>query len=121
MTLVASAMAGGDCIDDADVFAHRGDGLHPWAARSRRHPPWGPSCQLPVGPRPPAGPGEPGAAGPGLGRWGPDPATRRSPSTSIPPSAETYGLAKGAPATTAIPASGGYHPLLAIAAGTGDG
>ena len=29
MTLVASALAGGECIDDADVVAHRGDGLHP--------------------------------------------------------------------------------------------
>ena len=43
MTLVASAMAGGDCIDDADVL--RTGGLPaPWAARSRRHPPWAPSC-----------------------------------------------------------------------------
>ena len=43
MTLVASAMAGGDCIDDADVL-RTGGGPAPWAARSRRHPPWGPSC-----------------------------------------------------------------------------
>ena len=50
----------------------------PWAARSRRHPP--PAfaragsgrlpAQLPVGPRPSTRPGEPGAAGTGLGRWG---------------------------------------------------
>ena len=43
MTLVASAMAGGDCIDDADVL-RTGGRPAPWAARSRRHPPWGPSC-----------------------------------------------------------------------------
>ena len=43
VTLVASALAGGDCIDDADVFAPAGPPA-PWAARSRRHPPWGPSC-----------------------------------------------------------------------------
>ena len=43
MTLVASAMAGGDCIDDADVCAPGGRPA-PWAARSRRHPPWAPSC-----------------------------------------------------------------------------
>ena len=41
LLLVASAMAGGDCIDDADVLRTR---PAPWAARSRRHPPWGPSC-----------------------------------------------------------------------------
>ena len=43
MTLVASAMAGGDCIDDAECCAPGGRPA-PWAARSRRHPPWGPSC-----------------------------------------------------------------------------
>ena len=29
MTLVASALAGGDCIDDADVLRTGGDGQHP--------------------------------------------------------------------------------------------
>ena len=43
MTLVASALAGGDCIDDADVL-RTGGRPAPWAARSRRHPPWVPSC-----------------------------------------------------------------------------
>ena len=43
MTLAASALAGGDCIDDADVL-RTGGRLEPSAARSRRHPPWGPSC-----------------------------------------------------------------------------
>ena len=43
MTLMASAMASGDCIDDADVL-RTGGRPAPWAARSRRHPPWGPSC-----------------------------------------------------------------------------
>ena len=42
LTLVASALAGGDCIDDADVLpAGR---LAPSAAWSRRRPPWVPSC-----------------------------------------------------------------------------
>ena len=43
MTLVASALAGGDCIDDADVLRTGGTA---WTlgARSRRHPPWAPSC-----------------------------------------------------------------------------
>ena len=43
MTLVASALAGCDCIDDADVL-RTGGRPAPWAARSRRHPPWAPSC-----------------------------------------------------------------------------
>ena len=43
MTLVASALAGGDCIDDADVLRTGGQ-PRPWAAGSRRHPPWGRSC-----------------------------------------------------------------------------
>ena len=43
MTLVASAPAGGDCIDDADVLRTGGTAA-PRAARSRRHPPRAPSC-----------------------------------------------------------------------------
>ena len=43
MTLVASALAGGDCIDDADVLSVGGR-LAPSAAWSRCHPPWVPSC-----------------------------------------------------------------------------
>ena len=43
LTLVASALAGGDCIDDADVLRTGGQPA-PWAARSRHHPLWGPSC-----------------------------------------------------------------------------
>ena len=70
MTLVASAMAGGDCIRRRRCVAHRWDGLHPGRhGQGAIHPGHLPA-QLPVGPRPPAGPGEPGAAGPGLGRWG---------------------------------------------------
>ena len=46
MTLVASALAGGDCIDDADVLRTGGEPPAPWAARSRRHPPREPSCAV---------------------------------------------------------------------------
>ena len=49
LTLVAPALAGGDCIDDADGlrtggtrWRHRG-GPTAW---SRRRPPWGPSCAV---------------------------------------------------------------------------
>ena len=41
LTLAASALAGGDCIDDADALAEP-SGC--WAAWSRRRPPWGHSC-----------------------------------------------------------------------------
>ena len=44
MTLVASALAGGDCIDDADVLRVGGTARRSSAAWSRRHPPWVPSC-----------------------------------------------------------------------------
>ena len=43
LTLVASALAGGDCIDDADVL-RTGGRLTLSVAWSRRHPPWGRSC-----------------------------------------------------------------------------
>ena len=66
LTLVASALAGGDCIDDADALrAGRdllGAGVHGQGAVHAGDVP----AQLPVGPCPPAGPGEPGTAGPGL-------------------------------------------------------
>ena len=69
MTLVASALAGGDCIDDADVLRAGG------TARVLGFTAKAPSTlgtflrtflQLPVGACPPTGPGEPGVAGPGL-------------------------------------------------------
>ena len=42
-TLVASALAVGDCIDDADALLPVGRPVFS-AAQSRRHPPWAPSC-----------------------------------------------------------------------------
>ena len=78
MTLVASALAGGDCIDDADVLragrTARGAGLY---GEGAVHPGDLPA-QLPVGPRPPTGSGEPGAAGTSLGRWGGTPIFEQS-------------------------------------------
>ena len=69
LTLVASALAGGDCIDDADVLRTGGTaGAIGCVVKAPSHPGHIPA-QLPVGPRPSAGPGEPGAAGTGLGRW----------------------------------------------------
>ena len=48
MTLVASALAGGDCIDDADALRPAAPGGC-WAAWSRLRPPWGPSCAASAG------------------------------------------------------------------------
>ncbi len=68
MTLVASALAGGDCIDDADVLRTGGTadaiGGVVKAPSTLGYLP----AQLPVGPCAPVGPGESGVAGPGLGR-----------------------------------------------------
>ena len=43
MTLVASALAGGDCIDDADVLRAGGTPACS-VSRLRLPPPWAPSC-----------------------------------------------------------------------------
>ena len=99
--------------------AHRGDGLHPGRhGQGAIHPGHLPA-QLPVGPRPSTRPGEPRVAGPGLaGRAGPGdgPLTIDLDSTIC----ETYGLAKEGARHHGYTGKRGYHPLLAIAAGTGD-
>ena len=66
VTLVASALTGGDCIDDADVLrTGRTAGALGCVVKA-------PSTlgtflrSFRLGARPPAGPGEPGVAGPGL-------------------------------------------------------
>ena len=70
LTLVASALAGGDCIDDADVLRTGGTAWTPWAAygQGALHPGDVPG-QLQMGPCSPAGSGGPGVAGPGLVGW----------------------------------------------------
>ena len=69
LTLVASAQAGGDCIDDVRV-AHRGNRPDPGLRSQGAVHPGDVPAQLPVGPRPPIGSGQPGAAGTGLVGWG---------------------------------------------------
>ena len=73
LTLVASALAGGDCIDDADALrAGRTSSVlgcmvkAPSTPRFREGRLWGRSCAAFAGPRPPTGPGEPRVAGPRL-------------------------------------------------------
>ena len=119
MTLVASALAGGDCIDDADalrtggtVGALGGTVKAPSTLgtflRSFR---WGHVRQLDRV--------QPGAAGTGLGSRG---RTRDAPLTTDLDSTicETYGLAKEGARHHSYAGQRGYHPLLVIAAETGD-
>ena len=125
LTLVASALAGGDCIDDADddadVLRAGGTvGVPRLRGQGAIHPGDLPA-QLPVGPRPSTRPREPPVAGPGLaGRWGQDPATRPLTIDLDSTICETYGLAKEGARHHGYTGKRGYHPLLAVAAGTGD-
>ena len=48
MTLVASALAGGDCIDDADVLRTGGTACAIGCV-VKTHPPWEPFCAASVG------------------------------------------------------------------------
>src|SRR3990172_3133624 len=119
LTLVISALAGGDCIDDANALRAGGTerilGFSVKAAstlgtflRSFR---WGHVRQLDRVSRELLGRAWAAGAGPGA-----NPLTIDLDSTIC----ETYGLAKeGARAFTHTGVRG-YHPLLAIAAGTGD-
>ena len=69
LALVASALAGGDCIDDADAL--RADGTEQVGLRGQGAIHAGDlPAEFPVGPCLPIGPGEPGAAEPSVGRWG---------------------------------------------------
>ena len=105
MTLVASALAGGDCIDDADALRTGGTACTLGSTvkapstlgtflRSFR---WGHVRQFDRVSR---------SCWPGPGPPGRDPAMHRSPSTSTPPSARPTGWTRRARDTTAIPASG---------------
>ena len=119
MTLVASALAGGDCIDDADVLRTGGTagaiGCVVKAPstlgtflRSFR---WGHVRQLDRVSRELLARAWSAGAGPGDG-----PLTIDLDSTIC----ETYGLAKEGARDHGYTGQRGYHPLLAIAAGTGD-
>ena len=119
LTLMASALAGGDCIDDADVLRSGGTaGAIGCVVKA-------PSTlgtflrSFRWGPRPPAGPGEPGTAGAGLGCWG---RTRRRAVDHRPGLHHLRDLRAGQGGARHHGYTGqrGYHPLLAVAAGTGD-
>ena len=119
MTLVASALAGGDCIDDADALRAGGTarvlGFRAKAPstlgtflRSFR---WGHVRQLDRVSRELLARAWAAGAGPGDG-----PLTIDLDSTIC----ETYGLAKEGARHHGYTGKRGYHPLLAVAAGTGD-
>ena len=127
LTLVASALAGGDCIDDADVLRTGGTASAigcvvkaPSTPRFREGRLWGPSCAVSGGghvrqldrvSRELLARAWAAGAGPGDA-----PFTIDLDSTIC----ETYGLAKEGARDHGYTGQRGYHPLLAIAAGTGD-
>ena len=119
MTLVASALAGGDCIDDADVLRTGGTARALGGTvkapstlgtflRSFR---WGHVRQLDRVSRELLARAWSAGAGPGDALF-----TIDLDSTIC----ETYGLAKEGARHHGYTGKRGYHPLLAVAAGTGD-
>ena len=119
MTLVASALAGGDCIDDADVLRTGGTaGVIGCVVKAPstlgtflRSFRWGHVRQLDRVSRELLARAWAAGAGPGDG-----PLTIDLDSTIC----ETYGLAKEGARHHGYTSQRGYHPLLAVAAGTGD-
>ena len=119
LTLVASALAGGDCIDDADVL--RTGGTAGTLGGTVKAPStlgtflrsfrWGHVRQLDRVSRELLARAWSAGAGPGDG-----PLTVDLDSTIC----ATYGLAKEGARHHSYTSQRGYHPLLAIAAGTGD-
>ena len=119
MTLVVSALAGGDCIDDADALRSGGTGrvlgckvkalsILGTFLRSFR---WGHVRQLDRVSRELLARAWAAGAGPGDA-----PSTIDLDSTIC----ETYGLAKEGARRHGYTGQRGYHPLLAVAAGTGE-
>ncbi len=119
LTLVASALAGGDCIDDADAL--RVGGTEQVLGCTVKAPStlgtflrsfrWGHARQLDRVGREVMARAWATGAGPGD-----DPLTIDLDSTVC----ETYGLSKEGAQRHNYTGQRGYHPLLAVAAGTGD-
>ena len=119
LTLLASALAGGDCIDDADVLrtGRTADAMG-WVIKAPstlgtflRSFRWGHVRQLDRVSRELLARAWSAGAGPGD-----DPLTIDLDSTVC----ETYGLSKEGAQRHNYAGVRGYHPLFAIAAGTGD-
>ena len=120
LTLVASALAGGDCIDDADALRAWWDGRCSRLRGQGAIHPGDLPAQLPVG----SMSVNSTAVSRQLLAWawaagagpGDSPLTIDLDSTIC----ETYGLAKEGARHHGYTGARGYHPLLAIAAGTGE-
>ena len=119
LTLVASALAGGDCIDDADALRAGGTGqvlgctikAPSTLGTFLRSFQWGHARQLDRVSREALARAWATGAGPGD-----EPLTIDLDSTHC----ETYGLSKEGAQRHNYAGQRGYHPLLAVAAGTGD-
>ena len=119
LTLVASALAGGDCIDDADALRAGGTvGVLGCVVKAPstlgtflRSFRWGHACQLDRVSRELLARAWQAGAGPGDA-----PLTIDLDSTIC----ETYGMAKEGARHHGYTGKRGYHPLLATAASTGD-
>ena len=119
LTLVASALAGGDCIDDSDAL--RSGGTAPVLGCTVKAPStlgtflrsfrWGHVRQLDGVTRQLLARAWAAGAGPGEAAF-----TIDLDSTLC----ETYGLAKEGAQRPGYSGARGYHPLLAVAAGSGD-
>ena len=119
LTLVASALAGGDCIDDSDAL--RSGGTAPVLGCTVKAPStlgtflrsfrWGHVRQLDGVTRQLLARAWAAGAGPGDAAF-----TIDLDSTLC----ETYGLAKEGAQRPGYSGARGYHPLLAVAAGSGD-
>ena len=105
LTLVASALAGGDCIDDADVL-RTGGTAQTLGCVVKAPSIWGRSCAASGGATSANWIGSAASCWPGPGRLGPDPATRHSPSTWIRRSARHTVWPRRGRATTATRARG---------------
>ena len=113
MTLIASALAGGDCIDDADALrAGRTSSVlgcmvkAPSTPRLRGGRLLEPSCAASGGAMSGSWTGWAVSCWPALGPLGRDPATHRSPSTWNPPSARLTDWPWRGTAIMVTPASG---------------
>jgi hypothetical protein len=115
MTLIHSALAGGEWIDDADRLRAGATGQvlgHRVAAPGR----WGRFCAHSPGDRPASSTRSPARRWAGPGPPGPWPLTIDLDATHC----ETYGLHKQGASKVGRDGTRGYHPLLATVAGTGD-
>jgi hypothetical protein len=100
LTLVLSALAGGDCIDDANAL-RAGGTARILGLASRPHPPWARTCAASAGAMCASSTGSAGNCSGGPGQPVPAPARLRSRSTWTRPSARPMASRRRAPCTTA--------------------